>query len=317
MAELVSIVIPLYNSERFIAATIQSALVQTWSDKEIIVVDDGSTDQGLMIARSFEKRGVKILTQTNRGGSAARNAGFWATRGEWLQFLDHDDLIHPEKISSQMAAAQRHADSPVMGKWIRFRGDDTGTIGDWEPSVAFDHDTQAIDWLISAPVVPTCAWLFPRSIVLRAGLWNESLHDNPADDFEFQIRISSHAEKILSCPESKSYFRTENPNHAGSNRNINALMSVLQTCHTYRRLVLSRDSSPTAKKACADRYYHFMYMAYPTCPHLVKEAAHVLRGLGFSPNRVPGTPLFNKLSRLLGWKLARRVQHRFTTRGKH
>lgn len=309
MAEpLVSIIIPLYNSEPFIAATIQSALDQSWPHKEIIVVDDGSTDQGLTVAQGFEKFGVKILTQENRGGSAARNTGFWESKGEWIQFLDHDDLLDPDKISLQVAAAHRHGNSPVMGKWVRFRGDHTGTIGEWEPASTFDFDAEPIDWLISAPVVPTCAWLFPRELVLRAGLWNESLHDNPADDFEFQIRIASHAEMILSCPESESYFRTENPNHAGSNRSINALCSVFQTCNTYRRVVLARDRSPLAKRACADRYYHFMHMAYPRCPELVTEAGRMVASLGFPPGDVPGTPLFNSFSRVCGWKLARRAQ---------
>ena len=96
---LISIIIPAYNSEKFIASTIQSALDQTWSNKEIIIVDDGSTDATLQVAREFEfaNENIKVYTQRNAGACSARNKGFSLSKGDYIQFLDADDLMDGQK----------------------------------------------------------------------------------------------------------------------------------------------------------------------------------------------------------------------------
>jgi glycosyltransferase involved in cell wall biosynthesis len=98
----VSIIIPLYNSEKYIAETIRSAQKQTWSNKEIIVVDDGSTDNSLKVANSCMDKDTRIITQQNKGASAARNAGLKEAQGEFIQFLDADDLLSENKIARQI-----------------------------------------------------------------------------------------------------------------------------------------------------------------------------------------------------------------------
>jgi glycosyltransferase involved in cell wall biosynthesis len=101
MAPLVSILIPCYNAERWITEAIESALAQTWSNKEIIVVDDGSTDRSLDMIRKFDGR-IRWESGPNRGGGSARNQLLDLARGEWLQYLDADDYLLPPKISQQM-----------------------------------------------------------------------------------------------------------------------------------------------------------------------------------------------------------------------
>src|SRR5688572_32856810 len=102
MAKLVSILIPAYNAERWIGATIRSALAQTWPDTEIIVIDDGSRDGTLAIARGFQSRSVKVVTQPNTGAAGARNAALELAQGAYIQWLDADDLLAPDKIAAQM-----------------------------------------------------------------------------------------------------------------------------------------------------------------------------------------------------------------------
>src|ERR1700722_18018315 len=99
MKPLVSILIPAYNSEKWISDTLRSAIAQTWTHKEIIVVDDGSKDQTAAIARQFEADGVRVVTQKNQGAAAARNTAFGLSRGDYIQWLDADDLLSPDKIS--------------------------------------------------------------------------------------------------------------------------------------------------------------------------------------------------------------------------
>src|SRR3954463_5077031 len=99
---LVSIIIPVYNAEKYIAETINSAADQTWSNKEIIIIDDGSTDGSLAIAKRFANDQIKVFSQANKGASAARNRGLLEAKGKYVQFLDGDDLLMPNKIALQL-----------------------------------------------------------------------------------------------------------------------------------------------------------------------------------------------------------------------
>src|SRR5690349_8578340 len=111
---LVSILIPAYNAEQWIGETLESALQQTWPNTEIIVVDDGSTDGTLQAARQFTARGVKVSTQPNSGAAAARNKAFELSKGEYIQWLDADDLLSSQKIAAQMEIAQRAQDKRLL-----------------------------------------------------------------------------------------------------------------------------------------------------------------------------------------------------------
>jgi glycosyltransferase involved in cell wall biosynthesis len=110
---LVSILIPCYNAERWIAQCIESALAQTWPNKEVIVVDDGSTDGSLDVIRSFGDR-IRWETGPNRGGNVARNRLLELAGGEWLQYLDADDYLLPEKIAGQMQFLATHPETDVV-----------------------------------------------------------------------------------------------------------------------------------------------------------------------------------------------------------
>src|SRR2546423_6986291 len=92
---------PAYNAEQYIADSLQSALNQTWDHKEIIVVDDGSTDRTLAIAQQF--RDVRVVSQENQGAATARNKAFELSKGDYIQWLDADDLLSRGKIASQLA----------------------------------------------------------------------------------------------------------------------------------------------------------------------------------------------------------------------
>ena len=110
MTPLVSILIPAYNAERWIGDTIQSALAQIWPRTEIIIVDDGSRDRTLRVARQFASRNVSVVTQENQGASAARNRAFELCQGDYIQWLDADDLLSPDKVGRQIAAAEESQD---------------------------------------------------------------------------------------------------------------------------------------------------------------------------------------------------------------
>jgi glycosyltransferase involved in cell wall biosynthesis len=110
---IVSILIPCYNAEQWIAETIESALNQTYPHKEIIVVDDGSTDGSLEIIKTFSHR-IRWETGSNRGGNIARNRLLELSTGEWLQYLDADDYLLPNKVENQVNFISTVPDADII-----------------------------------------------------------------------------------------------------------------------------------------------------------------------------------------------------------
>src|SRR4029453_2589826 len=123
MTPLVSILIPAYNAERWISDTIRSAIAQTWPQKEIIVVDDGSTDRTLAMVRQFESNNVRVVTHPNQGAATARNKALSLSRGDYIQWPDPDDLPSPDKIACQMQTAEQARDRRMLlsSSWGYFR----------------------------------------------------------------------------------------------------------------------------------------------------------------------------------------------------
>lgn len=104
---LVSVVIPAYNAQEWISEAIESVLQQTYSELEIVLVDDGSSDRTADVAEESLRKGrlpYRILSQCNNGAAAARNRGWQSAQGQWIQFLDADDRLHPQKIVLQVAS---------------------------------------------------------------------------------------------------------------------------------------------------------------------------------------------------------------------
>ena len=113
MSPLVSILVPCFNAEHLVAQAIESALAQTWPHKEVIVVDDGSTDASLKVIREFNGR-IRWEGGPNRGGNVARNRLLELANGEWLQYLDADDYLRPGKIGKQVEFLRENADCDVI-----------------------------------------------------------------------------------------------------------------------------------------------------------------------------------------------------------
>jgi glycosyltransferase involved in cell wall biosynthesis len=197
----ISIVIPVYNCARWIRSAIQSAIDQTWPDKEIVVVDDGSTDGTPEICREFGKQLI-FLTQDHRGGNAARNLGLARATGEWIQFLDADDYLLPEKLVSQLSTSRNDADvlcSPtVEERWV------DGVIVDRQirpfPSV--------IDWYalwISWTMPQTGGALWKAEALRKIGGWDETFRCN--QEYELYFRAFRSDLRFVEAGEPYSTYR--------------------------------------------------------------------------------------------------------------
>ena len=167
--ELVSILIPCYNAERWIEEAIRSALDQTWSVKEVIVVDDGSIDRSREIISSYGDY-IKYEFAPNRGGNPTRNHLLELATGEWVQYLDADDYLLPEKINHQIQSVDEQVDV-VYGPIIIQNESAQGISRTlFQPDASQDLAEQWIRW----HVCQTGGVLWRRESLLKIGGWNES-----------------------------------------------------------------------------------------------------------------------------------------------
>ena len=304
----VSIIIPCHNAAPWLAATLESALAQAWTSVEVIVVDDGSSDRSLAVARSYASRGVTVLSQENRGASAARNRGLGIAGGDYIQYLDADDLLGPEKIAAQMARLQGSERGFIASSaWARFRDDPAGAR--FEPEPAW-RDLSGLEFLLlhyeAGWMMQPAAWLCPHFLLDAAGPWDERLTLN--DDGEYFGRVALAAKGILFCPDSRVYYRTGLHRSLSRRKDVRSLRSLwLSTELTCGRLLAARGDDPRFRAAVANGWRRLAYECYPAAPDLARAAESQFAALGGSNAPPPGTKVFQRLSRAIGWRAAKRI----------
>lgn len=170
----VSVVIPCFNAAATIDQAIQSALAQEGVPFEVLVIDDGSIDNSLAVARSCEPA-VRVITGPNRGVSAARNRGIMETTGEWIVFLDSDDLLLPGTLGMRLGAAEATDADVVVCNWQEVV--DRGSTEDG-PAKSVDMAALAADAEIACAMhvwATTAALMYRRSLVEKIGGFREDL----------------------------------------------------------------------------------------------------------------------------------------------
>src|SRR6266480_1579596 len=192
MNPLVSILIPAFNAQEWIADTLKSAIGQTWPRKEIIVVDDGSRDQTLAIARGLGSKEVSVVTQANQGAAATRNRAYSICQGDYIQWLDADDLLAPDKIARQMEAADRDAGRRMLlsSAWGYFMY--RVHRADFVPTPLW-CDLSPVEWLLRKLGqnlhMQTATWLVSRELTEAAGPWNTQLLGDDDGDYFYPERL--------------------------------------------------------------------------------------------------------------------------------
>ena len=318
MNRIVSILIPAYNAERFVGAALESALNQTWPNTEIILVDDGSKDQTFAVAKRYESPRVKIFRQENRGAAAARNAALRESQGDFLQYMDADDLISADKIREQVLLLQQypHYLSVSSAKYF-FDGDDPNA-GLLERSGAVDSDdpVQFLAELLGSEgptrTIPCGAWLTPRSVADAAGPWDDSVR-SPDDDGEYFARVMLASRGVRASKTGCYYYRKFRQGGSYSTtRSETNLRGRLHSMNSKVACLLARTNAPEVYRALANRYVELAFSAYPDFPRLTDESlqrANEMGGTSYVPSF--GTWKGNLLRRLVGWKAARTLNARY------
>lgn len=191
-APLVSIIIPCYNAEKYVAEAIQSALDQTYSNKEVIVIDDGSTDGSLEIIKSFGDE-IHWETGPNQGGNRARNRGLELSSGEWIKFLDADDILLQESIENQICFGITLKQGSIpYGKVLSL---ETRKI--ISNHVILSHDDSsddAIRNLYMHNILTSCP-LHKKSLLMEVGGFDENLRRD--QEWNLHLRMAIHGIKFV------------------------------------------------------------------------------------------------------------------------
>jgi len=280
MAKLVSILIPLYNAEHWFRQTMESVLSQTWSHKEIIIVDDGSTDKSLQFAKQYESKIVKVVPQRNEGAAVARNKALEYAQGEYIQWLDADDLLAPDKIENQMRVAEETGPQVLLtSSWAKFyyrckkakfRSDNL-----WQ-------DLDPVDWLITKfnenVFMNPAVWLVSRHLTELAGSWD--VRTAPNDDGEYIARVVISSEKVKFVPDARCYYRKSNPKSLSKDLSEKALEGIFLStslCISYLR---SLEDSERTRAACLRVLQSITRKLYRSKTDLPKRANDLAEELG-------------------------------------
>lgn len=198
----ISVIIPCYNAAAFVARAVESVEKQDYPNKEIIIVDDGSTDttRDELSRLSIEYPAIQLILSENKGACAARNIGFDKSAGEYVLFLDADDELLPQKISSSVRLLTTGGSpSIVVGSFMRTSNNGSTLV----PVRSGDPWIQ----LFNGELGCTCSNLFQRKAFLQAGKWNEQMQSS--QEAELMHRILQYSSTVLYDPNALTLVHTE------------------------------------------------------------------------------------------------------------
>lgn len=305
MEPLVSIAIPAHNVARWVADTIRSALNQTWPRKEIILIDDGSTDDTLAIARQFCSGIVSVVGQEKQGAAAARNKALALSQGDFIQWLDADDLLAPDKIERQMAIAVRgdfRKTTLLSGAWGYFCYR-TGAAK-FNPTPLW-CDLSPVEWCVRKwehnDHMQTATWLISRELTEAAGPWDVRLLSN--DDGEYMGRVIKLSDAIRFVPEAKVFYRvtgTSRLSYVGQSKA--KLEAQLLGVQLQMQHVLSLENSERTRSACVRKLQTWLGNFYPERPDIMLRVEQMANALGGKLELPRLNWKYAWMQRIFGWR---------------
>lgn len=195
MSPLVSVIMPAYNAERYIAESINSVCAQTYPDWELIVIDDGSTDNTASVVRRLATADTRIhlITQPNGGPARARNAGIAVARGDLVAFLDSDDLWVPHKLTAQIVAIDSEAVDLVFSDGWIFPEDEVAaeTQSFWMVAGRFSG-AEMFRLGFAGNRISVLSVLARRDALARVGFFDEDVRVSSCEDYDLWMRLAEN-----------------------------------------------------------------------------------------------------------------------------
>lgn len=285
---LISVVIPAYNAEKTIRQTIKSVLRQTFSDFEVIVVNDGSQDATLKIVSSIKDSRIKVFSYANAGVSISRNRGINLATGEFIAFLDADDLWSFDKLEAQLKALRANHQAAVAYSWTDYI-DESGKFlhaGDHITVNGDVYEKLLLKNFIDCGSNP----LIRREALLEVGKFDESL--TCAEDWDLWLRLAVRYH-FVAVPRPQVLYRI--CNHSAS-ANIYQ-MEVQGLKFIEKAFSQAPETLQHLKKRSISNFYHYLTMRVLECP--------LTRMVGLTAARcfwhaiISDTSLFSRRSRLM------------------
>jgi hypothetical protein len=200
---LISVLLPVYNGEQYLKASINSVLSQTFTDFECIIINDGSTDNSAAVAASLRDQRIRLYNQENIGLAATLNRGIDLARGKYVARQDQDDLSNPRRLALQANFMESHPDHALLGTRATIMVDDTPT--DRVHDHPLDDSLVKLDLLFNNPFVHSSV-MFRREAVLALGGYSMNPHRQPPEDYELWSRIARRW-RVANLPERLLQYR--------------------------------------------------------------------------------------------------------------
>jgi glycosyltransferase involved in cell wall biosynthesis len=299
---LVSIIVPCYNAERFLLETLESAFHQSYPCTEVVAVDDGSIDRTAEIIRSYGSR-VRAHFGPNRGVSAARNRGTALARGEFIQYLDADDLLHPDAIERRVNALQASGADVAYSDWEKLV---EGSDGNFE---VLERVTTRIDAIHPLPEIaaltfwaPPAALTYRRTIVEKVGGWKEWLHI--IQDARFLQDVGLAGGRFIYAPGVGAKYRVHGTASLSRGSETAFISDVFRNaCDLQRIFETTGNMNSDQRRALVQIYDYVARSLFYYDPAAFRECVSRLYELepGFTANWPKITHLATKI---VGFKLA-------------
>lgn len=313
-SQLVSIIISAFNAENYIAETLDAVLQQTYPNLEVIVVNDDSTDNTLSIAESYKSRGVLVFSQDKKGQDAALNLGYKHSKGEYIKFMDSDDLINPEMVELQVNAISTSSDHIAYGEWARFYHNNPSNAN--FESLDYWKNTDPIEFIIARPegVMLQCGIiLIPRHLIDKVGVWDERLV--LYNDTEFFNRIILASKGVKFVKGARLYYRSGMASSISAQNGRKYFESTLLAIDLISQQLLQKEDSIRIRIFISNLYQNRYFQIYPLFPDLCLEYKNRLLEFPLSTLKPQGGKMFKFLHFFLGWKITKVVQRYFYSLG--
>lgn len=300
---LVSIIIPVYNSERYVKETLLSCLNQTYLNLEIIVVDDGSTDNSEKIIKKIKDKRISYYKRAHSNQCKIRNYGISRAKGQLYQFLDSDDLLHSEKIEQQVNSYQIHGDDfiysgdmfLIFGRKKTF--DKRASIFNRSFSPEKYFETQFKNF---GSFLTTGVWLVPSKLVNSTHGWDERAKLKNADG-EYFMRIILNSSGVIYSKNSIFYYRKDVPDSIGKLFNSKEVYeSWLFTYTSYAKNFQLKFTTDLANSLAWMALSIYYCNSYPNYPDLSEKCLQQIHEIGYKNPYPYGGKLFKKASQILG-----------------
>lgn len=278
----ISVIIPAYNAEKTIRETIENVCLQTVSDFELIIINDGSKDKTLEIAQSIKDKRIKVFCYENRGLSTARNRGISKANGEYIAFLDADDLWTSDKLELQLAAFNKNPGAGVAYSWTYFMDvDEQGKVLSLHPSASYSFAGNVYQKLLVSDFIHSGSnTLILRQAIDSVGEFDPTLKS--CEDWDYWLRLSTHWHFVV-VPKHQIFYR-RSPNSMSSKVEVMKAAALIAMEKAYQAAPPNLQYLKSFTLTNFHKYCASLYLQHHTDIDGISQAQqHLLSAISIQP----------------------------------